>query len=274
METPVERELVAKDGRIVNVLLKTTPETGETNDGHGVLAMYLDISARKRDQERLARSLAEQETLLRELYHRTKNNMATINALLSLQADFSGNPEVGEALMCTQDRIRAMALVHQRLYDAQDLSRIELHGYLHDLCAQLGSGQPGRVRVAEAAPGEEEAYVLIDTALPCGLALNELISNALRHGFPDGREGTVTVGLSRPGDGELELSVRDDGVGLPAGFDPGKDGGLGMLIITGLVEGQLGGSFRFGPGPGTECLIRFRDGRDSATGGEPATRVP
>lgn len=249
-----------KDGKVRSGLMSA--KVIEIDGELCILSIARDISERKQAEEQVRRALAEKEALLRELYHRTKNNMGVIVALLDLQAAVTGDERLQEAFAETKNRIHSMALVHQKLYEAQDLSRINLKEYVSDLASLLINSyrvSPGKlVTVCEL----EDVWVLIDTAIPCGLVLNELFSNALKHAFPGERSGEIRVRLSHTGDGEVCLMVADNGVGIPPGFDFRNNGRLGLQNIFVLVENQLLGEVNFvseAAHPGLSCEVRFRD---------------
>jgi len=216
---------------------------------------------RKENEARIKASLEEKDVLLKEIHHRVKNNMQVICSLLNLQARRLKDPEVLEAFMESQRRIRSMALIHERLYQSTDLSRIEFSQYLRNLASHLFHSyqvDASRIRVKMET---EEVFLNINTAIPCGLIVNELISNALKHGFPNGRAGEVEI-ILRPvaGDGYI-IRVRDDGVGLPKGLDIHQTETLGMQIVSTLV-GQIDARLEL-EGPednrGTSFRLQFND---------------
>ena len=219
-----------------------------------------DITERKRAEERVQKSLREKETLLRELYHRTKNNMAVIIALLGLQAETFEDARLKEAFAEAQHRIRSMALVHQKLYDAQDLSRLNLKEYIQDLVPMLIESYrilPTRIRFI---PEMEDVFVLIDSAIPVGLILSELLSNTLKYAFPDNREGEIRIELLRTTGGEIHHWVADNGVGVAKNYDFRQDGHLGTQNIFMLGEGQLQGRVVFDTQhQGVACGLQFHD---------------
>jgi len=209
-------------------------------------------ASERRAMEELARSLREKETLLQEVYHRTKNNMQMIASFLSLEAAASEDEGLRATLAGMIGRITSMALVHKKLYESRDLSRIDLGDYLRDLVAEIGRAcLAERAGIGIELEAEGGTICALDAAIPCGLAVNELAVNAARHAFPGGRPGRIRVGLARKAGGDVELSVADDGIGLPPGFDFRRDGGLGLQTVLSLVEGQLRGRLSLGPGPGT-----------------------
>jgi PAS domain S-box-containing protein len=212
----------------------------------------------KRREAFLAASLREKEVLLREVHHRVKNNMQVISSLLNLQSRRVQDPGVQEMFRESQRRIRSMALIHERLYQSSDLSRIEFSQYLRNLASHLfHSYQVSSSRV-RLRLDTEEVFININTAIPCGLIVNELISNALKHAFPDGRTGEVAVELHRaPGDAYV-ISVSDDGVGYPRGLDFRNTETLGMQIVNTLV-GQIDGTVDYSGDRGTAFAIRFEE---------------
>ena len=218
-----------------------------------------DITERKKVEEELRKSLSEKEALLRELYHRTKNNMSLINAMLGIEAGYIDDSRLREAFEETQDRIRSMALVHEKLYDARDLSHVNMNEYIVSLMSVMMSEygiSPERVRFA---PTMDDVFVLIDTAIPCGLILNELISNSLKYAFPSGRSGRIGVDLHRAPDGRIDLAVSDDGVGPPPGFDIKRDGRVGLQTVLVLAEKQLDAQVDFDTRQGFSCRMQFLD---------------
>jgi two-component sensor histidine kinase len=225
----------------------------------GALSTARDITERKQAEEQVKKALAEKEALLRELYHRTKNNMQVIIALLKMQASNLTDARLQAILQDTQNRIHSMALVHQKLYEAHDLSRVNLKEYIGDLVNLLMSSyrvSPDRVSLVSEM---DDLFVLIDTAIPCGLILNELLSNALKHAFPADRTGEIRIQLGRTRSGEIQLQVADNGVGVPQGFDFRRDGWMGLRTVFVIGESQLEGQVRFEANKGVLCQIRFRD---------------
>jgi PAS domain S-box-containing protein len=204
------------------------------------VAIFDVITERKQAEEALKRSLKEKVALLKEVHHRVKNNLQIVASLLSLQAGRTPNPEVVDVLHDTRNRVRSMALLHEVLYRSGNLARINFAAYVRELCAQmLRSSGPAAARVRvenHVAP----IGLALEQAVPCGLIISELVSNSLKHGFPEDRSGRVVVEL-QPGDGQrLVLSVRDDGVGLPPDLDPAGTSTLGLKLVSNLA-GQLGG---------------------------------
>jgi two-component sensor histidine kinase len=212
------------------------------------------IKAHKSRVDQLRSSLEEKEALLREVHHRVKNNLQVITSLLNLQAAGIHDPEVLTMLQESQNRVRSMALVHDRLHRSSNHVSIDFGEYIRTMASQLmrsyGKGGVGvSVDVSPIALG-------IDTAIPCGLLLNELLSNAVRHAFPDGQTGTITIGLTRSSDTHLTLTVADDGVGLPSGMNWRNAQSMGLTLIVGLTQ-QLGGTIDATSAKGTRFTVTF-----------------
>jgi two-component sensor histidine kinase len=211
------------------------------------------------------REMITKDATIREIHHRVKNNLQIISSMLNLQGDRTGDDQAREVFAESEIRIRAMALVHEQLYRSGDLAHVDLSSYLHTLAAQIlryfgRSDCSAEVRVDDAVRD-----VGVDQAIPLGLIVNELLSNAVRHGFADGRSGTVEVVL-REVDGGRELIVRDDGLGIPAGVDPEARGTLGLKLVRALA-GQLGATVTIERDSGTAFRLvlpehRLREKQD------------
>jgi PAS domain S-box-containing protein len=225
------------------------------------LAGYLAVSlAQRQTEESLRQSLAEKEVLMREIHHRVKNNLAAVIALLDLQCQSVPDEQSAGVLLQMQSRIRSIALVHERLYRAENMAHINFFEYLKALVSHL--------RTSFKFPGEMKceiptsATVNLDLAVPCGMIVNELVTNALRHAFPGGKSGAGTddcriqVRLEAEGTGYW-LSVIDNGIGIPASVDIAVTRSLGLRLVHMLAEHQLGGTIRLDRSNGTHCAIWF-----------------
>lgn len=214
------------------------------------VASILDISSRKKAEDELRRSLQEKEVLLKEVHHRVKNNMQVISSLISLQSDKISDQESLERLRESQNRIKSMALVHESLYQSENLASIDPAGYLRNLASEVISSYSLDTNI-DVEFGITVHVMDIDTALPCGLIVNELVSNSLKHAFKGRKRGKITIELTDT-DEEYILSVSDDGCGLPADFDIAALDSLGIKLINVLTR-QMRGTIEIetgGPGGG------------------------
>jgi two-component sensor histidine kinase len=206
-----------------------------------------------RQRKQLEASLREKEVLLREVHHRVKNNLQVITSLLHLQASTQA-PPIRALLAESEARIRSIALVHENLYQAETLESIDVDHYFAALVSALVSTfDTGRVEVSVSRTG---VHLPIDNAISCGLIVNELVSNALKHAFPGGRHGSVVVALRRPFPDVLVLEVRDDGCGLPDSMDIRNATSMGLRLVQSLTH-QLEGTIEIDRANGTAICIRF-----------------
>jgi PAS domain S-box-containing protein len=225
-----------------------------------------DITERKRTEEALRVSLAEKTTLLQEVHHRVKNNLQIVSSLLNLQAGHVQDAAVLELLAVTRSRVGAMALLHENLYQSENLARLNLPEYVESLCAQLlRAAGPIHARIRLERHIEPETVSLgLDQAVPCGLLLNELVTNALKHAFPGERSGCIRVTLERATPQTARLTVADDGVGLPVTLDPSHTSSLGLQLVF-LLTQQLHGTVNFERGQGTAVHILFPNSAEKET---------
>jgi two-component sensor histidine kinase len=273
--------IIWPDGDIRWIWARGSQYRALTSDSNQMFGIVEDITARKRvEQERedllvrlkvssadleqrvnertseLSATLNEREVLLQEIHHRVKNNLQVISSLMNLQLRSIKDPPTREALQEAQSRVKAISLIHEMLYQSKDYANVPFSEYARKLAANvfdvLGVA-PGCVSLELAI---NEAALAVNKAIPCGLILNELITNALKHGFPNGRRGTVRVALGKMGEGKLQLSVTDDGVGIPAGLDIRQTKSLGMHLVHTLAE-QLGAEVEIAREQGTSVRFTF-----------------
>ncbi len=254
-----------KNGEIYVELAVIAPVVGPNGAPTHYVALKEDITRRKESEAALEASLQEKKALLREVHHRVKNNLQVITSLLRLEAGRSGDEGTKLVLKDMQGRILSMALLHETLYRTGDFGRVELTNYLRQLSQQLfrahnsGSGQARLV--LDLSP----VQVDLDQAIPCGLIVNEMLTNSLKHGFAEGQDGEVRLVLRPEADEHVHLEVSDSGVGLPADFEARRGRSLGMQLITDLAR-QLGGRLDIGAGPGAHFVVVFSRAKANATG--------
>lgn len=219
------------------------------------VASFLDITERKWAEEQVKASLAEKEVLLREIHHRVKNNLQVVSSLLYLQAQKFSDPALQTCFVESQNRICSMALAHEQLYQSKNLSEVSVKAYVENLVAQLCQIFHCPDQAIDCHLEIEDIKLHIEKIIPCGLLITELLSNAYKHAFPDGRQGQVTISIKGRGS-EIELSVADDGVGFPADIDYRQASTLGLQLVMALAE-QLNGTLEMDRGCGTLFWIRF-----------------
>ena len=235
----------------------------DTLEGAMVLASIVDITERQRAKQAVEAALREKTVLLNEVHHRVKNNLQMVSSLLNLQAAAADDPRLRDVINETQVRVRAMALTHQLLYEHKDFSHIDLGEYLDRLTQLLLSAyrySGRRVSLRPMLRDDQPVFLDLERAIPCGLVVNELVTNAFKHAFPQERSGEILISLVC--DDFIEITVADDGVGLPPGFDIASAKSLGFQLVFLLVD-QMHGDLRIGPGPGSRFTLRFaaRSGR-------------
>jgi len=251
-----ETSFSRKDGSSVPVSF--TGSKLEMNDGEvvGYVCMALDLTYRKRMEEKLRHSLSEKELLLREVHHRVKNNMQVISSLLSMQSSQLEDRKTVERFEESQNRIRSMALIHEQLYQSDDFAEIDMSSYLqvltdHVLQSQRPDGSVGIVLQLD------ELSFDVDQALACGLIINELVGNAFKHAFAGRSGGSIRISLRAGDKDHCTLEVADDGRGLERPFDEERTETLGLNLVTTLAE-QLGGEVETNGRDGLCVTIRFR----------------
>jgi PAS domain S-box-containing protein len=263
-ETPfyeAEARLRHKDGGWVWVLDRgEVVEWDRAGRPLRMIGLMFDISRLKGVESRLRETVADKEVLLHELFHRTKNSMQLINAMMELKkADMEPGP-VTVAFDEIQGKIIAMALVQEKIYQTGNLSTLDLGQYLADLVGLLEAELPAGEERPFFEVETESVPVSVDTAVPCGIIVSELISNAVLHAFPKAAKGRIGLSVSIDEDKEICIRVRDDGCGLPPGFDPRASTRVGLKTVIGIGEEQLRGVVRFGEeGGGFSFSLRFKD---------------
>ena len=220
------------------------------------IATFIDITENKRAEEKVQVALAEKVVLLKEVHHRVKNNLQIISSLLELQSDQIEGDDSRKFIRESQDRIRSMALVHEQLYKSDDLSVIDFATYVDELVMSLYRSSVGRAARITTEVKISDIELGIDEAISCGLIINELVSNSLKHAFPADRGGKILISGFLDEKGTACLKVADDGIGFPTGFDIAVSESLGLQIVT-LLTKQLHGTLEIRGDKGVEVCIRF-----------------
>ncbi len=245
------------DGRIrdVEIFIGPLQYMGQTY----LYSIVHDITERKMAESALQTSLQQKNDLIREVYHRTKNSLQVILSMFSLQALYSSDENMIKTLRDMESRIRAMALVHDKLYKSESLSRISLDEYISDLVEILKSGYGANRPDIEILEELDKIDVLIDTAIPCGLVINELVSNSYKHAFPVDTAGEIRISLKSGNAGVIECTVSDNGCGFGDSYNFRDAKSLGFQIINNIVEYQLKGDVNLTSSGGVKWVISFRD---------------
>lgn len=215
-----------------------------------------DITERIKTEIDLQDSLKEKETLLREIHHRVKNNLQTINSLLDLQADSTSHPDISRSFKSIQGRIKSMALIHEKLYKSENLERIKAADYIRNLVEYLDSTYQAINAKVEIEYNVENLFLNLDSAIPCGLIINELVSNSLKYAFPNNFSGKVLVSLKKSGSENLVLKVEDNGIGMPAEYSVENSSTLGLQLVS-LLTRQINGELNINRNGGTKVSITF-----------------
>ncbi len=247
-----------KDGQEFPVSLTISPIKDATGKIIGASKSVRDISDKKRAEEQIQASLREKEVLLREIHHRVKNNLQVIYSLLRLQSKLVTDPKASALFKDSQARVKAMALVHETLWQSKNLSRIDMSEYYRTLTRRLFESYGISSDTLGLNLNIAPVSFSMETAVSCGQLINELVSNCLKHAFPNGRTGDVTVELLSNGNDTYLLTVSDNGVGLPPDFEVGKAESLGWQLVPMLVE-QLNGTFELQESAGTTVRLTFSE---------------
>jgi two-component sensor histidine kinase len=224
-----------------------------------------EVARRRNAEENLEASLKEKEILLREIHHRVKNNLAIVNSLLRLHSKYATDDFHIRLFADAQTRIRSMSLAHETLYQSENLARLKGGEYLATLVDHLVISVGKTGRKIELSKEIDDIFLELDTAVPLGFVVSELVSNALRHAFPIGASGHITVSLRVLAGDQLELIIKDDGIGLPKDFDPANPQTFGFKLIN-LFSDQLNGELSIPETSGTEIRLVF--GRTIQTYGD------
>lgn len=256
--TPVDAEfrIMRPDGGVRWVHVRAFPVRDGEGNVYRVAGVAEDVTARRTAEEGIRTSLREKEILLREVHHRVKNNLQLIVSLLNLQAAYADGAADRERFIESRNRVASMALAHEELYRANDLASVNIADYVTRLARKLVlSSVDAEVELVLDLP---PLFLPVSAAIPCGLILNELVTNAIKHAFADRDAGRIAIAARRDGR-QVEVRVSDDGVGLPEGFDPAGGATLGMQLVGSLVA-QLGGRLEVASGlVGATFVVRFEE---------------
>lgn len=220
--------------------------------------VMIDITERKNIETQLAGSLKEKELLIKEIHHRVKNNLQVVSSLLKLQSTSIKDKDARDILLDSQNRVQSMALVHQKLYQSADLANINLNEYIPQLLHHILNSFKEKSKKIKLNLDIENITIGIDTAIPCGLVINELVSNSLKHAFPDNSSGSIDIKLCANECNEYTMIVKDSGAGFPDNVDFRNTTSLGLQLVTTLVS-QIDGFIELKNSGGTTFTIHFKE---------------
>jgi PAS domain S-box-containing protein len=231
----------------------------QNEDGNSYLSgILIDITERKLVEQKVSQSLREKELLLKEIHHRVKNNLQVVSSLLKLQSSYVTDKNTHDILLDSQNRVRSMALVHQKLYQSKDFSQIDFIEYINQLSQQLFNVFKRKSNDVQITVTSNNANLSIDLAIPCGLIINELVSNSLKYAFPDNYSGIINIEINNTENDTCELIVKDNGIGFPEGINFKNTSTLGLQLVNTLV-GQIDGTIEMESNNGTAFKIKFNN---------------
>ena len=254
---------------VLNILEDFTEEKRHLEDmKRAVLNILEDLGSERdklreaqfgllRSEQAILTSLREKETLLKEVHHRVKNNLQVIASLLRLQAGYLSDPQARAMFEESQNRVHSISLVHEMLYRAGDLARVDFGDYLRTLTSHMADGWSSSGRLVQVSVEAAGVHLPVDTAIPCGLIVNELITNAFKHAFPGGRSGSIRVRAVHQPRGRLAVVVQDDGIGMPEDLNLTRAGSLGLDLVNTLIR-QLRATVEIRRSGGTTFEIQFQ----------------
>ena len=248
-----------KNGKIVICGWTNTPIVSDDGRLLSTVSLCKDITSAIEDREALAASVNEKETLRRELYHRTKNNMQIISSFIQIQSRKIGDEKVAAFAKNIVSKIQTMSLVHEKLYQSKNLSKINLKEYIEELISLIANYNSAANNNISVVFEIADTELSIDSAIPLGLVINEIITNSFKHAFLPGEKGRITVSLKKEKDGALILIISDDGKGLSEGFDVRETASLGMTTIFSIIEKQMQGSVDIISENGLTYILSFRN---------------
>lgn len=246
-------------GRKNEIAFRLTVLPGSERTWSKLVASIFDMTAYHEAERKLHAALREKEVLLREVHHRVKNNLQVISSLLNLQAQYVQDEATRAAFASSQSRVQSIAMVHEKLHHSRELSQVKLDEYLKTLVGELLVAHSAAERGITSVVDVDDLNLSVDVAIPCGLIVNELVTNALKHAFRERSSGTVVVRATRVGaPPRIELSVADDGSGLPMRDDARAPATLGLDLVFTFAE-QLGAEVKIARNNGTTFVLRFRE---------------
>lgn len=256
IEELIDAKFARLDGTYVDIEIMSIPFNYESKSV--IYRVFQDITKRRQADDRIKASLKEKEILLREIHHRVKNNMQIISSLLKLQSKYIEDDKYLNLFKESRNMIESMAIIHERLYHSEDLSKINIKEYTRDLVNNLFHAYNINKSVIKSKINVDTVTLGMDFSILCGLIINELVTNSIKYAFPDNRKGEIEIAFRQTDENNFELVVSDNGVGIPEDLDIRKTQSLGLRLITMLVDDQLEGEINLVRGKGTEFQIKFK----------------
>ena len=251
-----EFKATKKDGTFFPIMVHSNPIIRE-NKIIGLRGAVVDITALKIAENKIKASLNDKEVLLKEVHHRVKNNMQIISSLLNLQIQYVADEEAVNVLKESQNRVKSMAMIHEKLYMSNDLAQINFVNYIESLVSNLFYSYNINNGHIKPLLEIDEISLNMETAIPCGLIISELVSNSLKYAFPNGKQGELLVSLKSE-DNNYKLIVRDNGIGLPEDLELDNAKTLGLRLVH-ILTGQIDGEITINNESGTEFIIAFNE---------------
>lgn len=251
-----ELMLNAKDNKEITVQIFSTLVSEYISGEQVIHCTVIDITEKKESEELIKKSLKEKSILLKEVHHRVKNNLQIISSLLNLQSNFMKSEELFEILLTSRNRVRAMALVHDKLYKTNNLSEINIEDYIKDLSRNLFESYSAQQKKISLNMDVKNILINVDMGITVGLIVNELITNSVKYAFKGRDKGEIDISLDNDDKGLHILMIKDNGVGIPENVNPRSSDSLGFQLVFSLIE-QLKGSLEINRENGTEFKIQF-----------------
>lgn len=252
----IEYRLRREDGEYRWILNQGVPRFNLNGKFAGYIGSCIDISDRKKAEEQIQNSLQEKEILLKEIHHRVKNNLHIISNLLDLQSDYIEGQKVQELFADSQNRIQSMALIHEQLYQSENLGLVDFSEYINALIDNLFCSYSDRESLIKPIINVEAITLNLETAIPCGLLINELVTNSFKHGFPNGESGEICIELHQDKQEKIHITIKDNGIGIPPDFDWENSSSLGLKLVR-ILSKQLKAKIDFDGSKGTVVNLIF-----------------